>query len=65
MKASNYNVLFNYEGLDVGFNGVTQEFIILDELMLELYRNGEQRKQFGELKKVYPQFYDFLVKKGF
>ena len=65
MKASNYNVLFNYEGLDVGFNGVTQEFIILDELMLELYRNGEQRKQFGELKEVYPQFYDFLVEKGF
>lgn len=65
MKASKYNVLFNYDDLDVGFNGVTQEFIILDELMLELYKNGEKRHDFDELKEVYPEYYNFLVEKGF
>lgn len=65
MKASQYNLVFKYEDMDIGFNCVTQDFIIFDELMLELYLNGEKRDEFEELQEVYPEFYDFLVEKGF
>lgn len=65
MKASQYNILFNYDGMDIGFNCVTQDFIVLDELMLELYKNGETRNEFNEMKEVYEDFYNFLIDKGF
>ena len=65
MKASQYNILFNYDGMDIGFNCVTQDFIVLDELMLELYKNGETRNEYNEMKEVYEDFYNFLIDKGF
>lgn len=65
MKVSKYNVFFKHEESIVGFNGFSQEYIFLDELLIELYKSGEKQNSFEELKEVYIEYYNFLIEKGF
>lgn len=65
MKASKYNVFFKHEEHMIGFNGYSQEFIFLDDLLFELYSSGEKLNDFEELKVVYPEYYEFLSLKEF
>ena len=65
MKASQFNVFFNYSGSHVGFNGFTQEYIIIEPLLYDLFDIGSRKKDFSELKEVHEGFYNFLIEQGF
>jgi len=65
MKASKFNSFFKYDGTDVGYNSFTQEFIILDPLLFDLYLVGEKKGDFSELEAIHKDYYHFLVQQGF
>jgi len=65
MKSSKFNIFFPYEKNHVGFNGYTQEFILLDPLLYDMYSGSERSGSFEELYSVHPDFYEFLVQQGF
>ncbi len=62
---SRYNVFFKHENNNIGFNGYSLEYIVLDELLFELYNNAFLKKNFTELKEVHNEFYEFLIEKEF
>jgi uncharacterized protein len=49
----------------VGFNSYTTEYIILEQMLYEMYDACFKQKSFEELTEVHPEFYDFLYEKGF
>lgn len=65
MKASNFNTFFTYEGNKIGYNSFTSEFILLDELLFDMYSIGSKKGDFLEMKEIHHEFYDFLIKQGF
>lgn len=65
MKSCRYNIFFDYEGQKVGFNSYTREYIILDPTLYLMYESSCQKRDFIELSKLHPDFYIFLVEKGF
>ncbi|KAA2238621.1 radical SAM protein [Chitinophaga agrisoli] len=65
MKTSRYNIFFDYEGQKIGFNSYRREYIALDPMLHEMYEASARRADFLELSEVHPEFYNFLVEKGF
>lgn len=65
MKASRYNIFFDYKGSKIGFNSYTQEYILLDPVLIELYNVGLSKGNYSELKEVHPELYAFLGEQGF
>ncbi len=64
MKASQFNFFFPYEGKIVGFNSFSQQFIVLDQLLKDLYDAAIQ-EGFNELKDIHIELYQTLEKLGF
>lgn len=64
MKASKFNVFFPHEGYQVGYNGFSNEFIILEPYLYDLY-NEAKRNSFEELNIYKPEFYNLLKEKEF
>lgn len=65
MKVSRYNMFFEYEGETIGFNSFRREFIALDPMLYQMYEASIANKDFSELNEVHPEFYNFLIEKGF
>jgi len=65
MKVSRYNMFFQHEGQTVGFNTYRREFIALDPMLYHMYEASVSKSDFNELRDVHPDFYDFLLEKGF
>lgn len=65
MKVSQFNLFFPYEDYKIGFNSFSNEFIILEEMLYEMYQASAKSKSFDELKGVHPDFYQLLVDKWF
>ena len=65
MKHSKYNIFFKHEDLTVGFNSYSQEFIVIDPLLHDLYCAGMSNNDFSELEHLHANYYNFLVEKGF
>jgi len=64
MKASQFNVFFPHEGYQVGYNGFSNEFIILEPYLFELYKVAKEN-DFEELNLHSPEFYTLLKEKDF
>lgn len=65
MKASKYNFFFPYMGKIVGFNSFTQEFIVLDTFLKDLYDAAVRESGFEELEDYHPEFRKMLAGLGF
>ena len=65
MKSSKFNTFFKYENSQIGFNAFSQEFILLDSLLYDLYDASQRKTSFSELQEVHKEFYEFLMLKGF
>ena len=65
MKASKFNVFFIYEDYNIGFNTFSKEFIMLEEMLFEMYDASFKGGDFNELREVHPDFYNHLVSKNF
>ena len=65
MKVSQFNLFFPYEDYKIGFNSFSNEFIILEEMLYEMYQASVKSISFEELQEVHPDFYALLCDKGF
>ncbi|WP_029277618.1 radical SAM/SPASM domain-containing protein [Pedobacter borealis] len=64
MKASKFNMFFPHEEYQVGYNGFSNEFIILEPYLYELYK-AAKNADFEELSLHSPDFYNLLKEKEF
>lgn len=65
MKESKFNNFFYYEEKQIGYNAYSNEFAILEPELYDLYIAARNEKDWPELKNIHPEFYDFLIEKGF
>ena len=65
MKASKYNMFFDYQNQKIGFNSYSREHIVLDDSLYLMYESSLKTTEFQSLKSIHPTFYDFLIEKGF
>lgn len=65
MKASKFNVFFVHEDYNICFNTFSKEYMILDEMLFEMYDASFKRSDFQELLEVHPDFYHQLADKHF
>ena len=65
MKTSKYNIFFNSDNVEIGYNSYSNEFIILNPTLYDLYNVALKQKNFDELNDVHPEFYNFLIQQGF
>ena len=65
MKASKFNIFFPHEDKMVGFNSFTADYIVLEPMLYEMYDACFKEKSFEDLNEVHPEFYSFLLEKGF
>lgn len=65
MKSSFYNIFFDYEGKIIGYNGLSDNFIVIEKILYELLEVGIKNNEIKNLKKYHIDFYKYLVKNGF
>lgn len=65
MKASKYNVFYPLEDKIVGYNTVSDNFLVLEPLLHDLYVASVNENVVQQLKDVHVDLYDILVDKGF
>lgn len=65
MKSSKFNVFFFHDNHHIGYNSFTNEYLILEEMLYQMYDASYKMKDFSELNEVHPEFYNHLVEKGF
>src|SRR5690606_36928542 len=65
MKASNYNSFFGYEDKIIGYNSFSDEFIILDPFLKELFDASSIENQIEEINNIHPDLYNTLDINGF
>ncbi|SFN24683.1 radical SAM additional 4Fe4S-binding SPASM domain-containing protein [Chryseobacterium oleae] len=65
MKTSNYNIFFPNEDKIVGYNSFSDNFIVLEPILYDLYEASVHEDMVEELVNVHENFYDILVKNGF
>ena len=65
MKASNYNIFFTYEDKQIGYNSLSDNFIILEPILQDLFLASINENQINTLKDVHAGFYDTLITNGF
>jgi uncharacterized protein len=65
MKASKYNIYFNHLDKKIGYNTFSRQFIALDPELSSLFEAGINENNVEGLKEIHPDFYSFLIEKGF
>ena len=57
--------MFPYMGQTVAFNSWTQQFLVLEPMLKDLFDAAVNENNFDGLQSYYPGFYDTLKKSGF
>lgn len=65
MIQSKFNVFFPHENHQVGFNSFSNEYILLEPMLHEMYEASAKSRDFTELEQVHEEFYAYLCEKGF
>jgi len=65
MLTSQFNTFFYHEDSMIGYNALTNEFIILKTELFELYQAAVNEKKISDLKNIHPSFYNYIKDKGF
>ncbi|MDP9077201.1 MAG: radical SAM protein [Bacteroidota bacterium] len=65
MKASQFNLFFFHDDHYIGYNSFTNEFLVLEDMLHQMYDASFKLRDFSELNEVHPEFYTCLVDKGF
>jgi len=65
MKSSFYNVFFKHEDKMIGYNTITDNFIVLDTMLYELFEASVRENELNALKEIHPSFYELLKRKKF
>ncbi|AUP81389.1 radical SAM/SPASM domain-containing protein [Flavivirga eckloniae] len=65
MKASRYNVFYPKADKIIGYNSISDNFIVLEPILHELFEASINENLIDELKNVHLDLYDILIDKGF
>ncbi len=65
MRTSQFNNFFHYEGKQIGYNAYSNEFALLEPELYDLFAAAKREQGWDELKAIHPEFYAFLIEKGF
>lgn len=65
MKSSNYNIFFPNEDKIIGYNSLSDNFVILEPVLHELFQASVHENIIEELPSVHENLYDILLEKGF
>ncbi len=65
MKASYYNVFYPREDKIIGYNSISDNFVVLEPILHELFQASINENQISELKNVHIDLFDVLLDKGF
>ncbi|WP_185210817.1 radical SAM/SPASM domain-containing protein [Sphingobacterium mizutaii] len=65
MKVSKFNTFFYYEGKQVGYNALNNDFIILMPELHQLFLAAVNENVIDELANIHPSFFELLKSKGF
>ena len=64
-KPSQFNTFFNKDDVFIGYNALSNQFILLDPLLYDLIVAGQKQKNFSELEQIHSDFYNLLISNGF
>ncbi len=64
-KNSQFNVFFYHEDKMVGYNGFTDEFLLLNPELYAIYDAISKTNDWLDLKEVHPDFFNHLLETGF
>lgn len=62
MKESRYNVFFKHEGLMIGYNCLSAQYLALNDLLYESFLSCAKRNALDEISDIHPDFYHELEK---
>jgi uncharacterized protein len=65
MKVSKYNLFFFHDGYNVGYNSFSNQYIILEDMLYQMYDASMKLGSFDELKDIHLEFYNHLIENGF
>lgn len=65
MKNSQFNSFFPYQNKMIGYNSLSNKFLILDPLLFDLLDSGIKHESVDELKDIHEEFFNHLIKTGF
>lgn len=65
MITSKFNTFFYHEDLMVGYNALSNEFIIIDKELFELYKAAVNEKNISGLEEIHPSFFNHIKDRGF
>lgn len=65
MIISQFNTFFHHEDSMIGYNALSNEFVILEIELFELYKAGVNENKIADLKNIHPSFFDHIKNKGF
>lgn len=65
MKSSFYNNFFNFEGKTIGYNSLSDNFLVLEPILYELFEASIKSNKIEELKGYHTDLYSILKEKGF
>jgi len=65
IKASKFNLFFLHEGYQVGYNSYSDQFIMLEDMLYQMYDASFKKADFEELLEVHPEFHEHLYRNGF
>jgi len=65
MKFSKFNNRLFHKDQHIIANTLTQQFLMVDEMLIQLMDSAEAHDDFEGLQHVHPSFYDSLIKNGF
>ena len=60
-----FNLFFPYDGYQIGYNSFSNEYIILEEMLFDMYMAAKMSNNFQDLKDVHSDFHELLCGKGF
>lgn len=64
-KNSQFNVFFSHEETMIGYNGFTNEFLLLNPELYSIYNTIKQSDDWSGLKEVHEEFFNVLLELGF
>ena len=65
MKVSFYNIFFPYEDKIIGYNSISDNFIILEQILYDLYKSSISENRIQDLPNYHETFYNDLLSNGF
>lgn len=65
MKTSQFNSVISYQEKPVLYNSLSDRFLLLDPLLMDLVKSGEKNNDIDSLSSYHPTFYEKLIEDGF